>query len=205
MSIEIIAVLVTIIAVLVSIPSALVALSALRKTTGIGRTVKTWATGISAVGGRMAHRVTVIYQKADRRIAITKRRLVLHWTIWRKKVRLSIKSVFDQDMALQDASATSGERIGMAAIKLSQLLDNDPPFTQNIHKEVFKKIRATDAERFHMFCARIAADIVTNPKAQPDAPTPHYVVPWDSALEKFLKDALDEPTANESDGAAKSP
>ena len=44
-----------IIAVLVSIPSALVALIALIKMTGIGRTVKNWATGIPAVGGRIAN------------------------------------------------------------------------------------------------------------------------------------------------------
>ena len=191
-----------IIAVLVGIPGAIVALIALIKWVG---TVKTWATGISAISGRMAHRVTVIYQNADRRIAITKRKLGLHWTIWRKKVRVNIKFVLDQDKTLRDASATENERVGMAAISLSAILSSGAYFPDETHKQVFGLIKSTDTERFHMLCARIADDVVTNTDIQVDASGTFYVVPWDSVLERFFRYALDEPPANESGGTAKSP
>ena len=54
-------------------------------------------------------------------------------------------------------------------------------------------IKETDVSRFHLFCARIANDIVTNPEAQIGDAGVNYVVPWDAVLDEFLRDALDEP------------
>ena len=192
-----------IITVSVGVPGAVLALIALVKMTGIGHKLKNGGTGILAAIGRSANRITNLCTKAPRRVAIIKRRLELHWTIWRKKVRVNIKVVLDQDMDLQDASATSEERIGMAAISLAQILSGDGVFTTDLHKRVFELIKSTDNKRFHMLCARIAADIVTNPKIRTDELGTPYIVPWDSLLERFLRAALDEPSVE--DGGFKAP
>ena len=185
------------IVVIVAIPPAVLALIALVKMTGIGHIPKNWATGILAVSRRIANSTSIIHKKAARHITIAKRRLELRWTIWRKKVKVNIKGVLDQDMDLKDVSATLDERVGMAAISLVQVLSSDGAFQSPTHQQVFALIRNTDTKQFHMLCARMAAFIVKTSELETDALATQCVLPWDSVLEKFLKAALDEPPVDE--------
>ena len=134
-----------------------------------------------------------VYNKVSERHSDAKRTLTLRWIIWRKRMRLNIQRVITQDKGLQQKSATANERIGMAAILLAELLADDRYIQGDTCKQVFACVRNTDPGRFHMLCARIANDIVINPEAQIGETGSDYIVPWDSLLEEFLRDALDEP------------
>ena len=136
----------------------------------------------------------VVYDGVNNRLSGVKQILALRWIVWRKRVKVNIQNVIKQDEGLREASASDNERIGMAAIMLADVLGNDRTVHDETCRKVFTCIRDTDPTRFHMLCARIADDIVTNSEASiPDAGL-NYIVPWDSVLEQFLKDALDEPS-----------
>ena len=108
-------------------------------------------------------------------------------------MRINIQNVIVQDKDLREKSASNNERIGMAAVALAQSLVQDGLIHGNVCTQVFACIRNTDPGRFNLLCARIAEDIVTNPEAKIGETGADYVVPWDSLLEEFLRDALDEP------------
>ena len=82
----------------------------------------------------------------------------------------------------------------MAAITLSQELGKDPLLQNATCRQVFSLIRGENDKLFHMLCARIADDIVKNPDSQIGESGSNYILLWDSVLERFLKDALDEPS-----------
>ena len=130
------------------------------------------------------------------------RHLEFRWVVWRKTVRANIQQVISQDRTLQEKSATETERIGMAAILLSQVLTEGSPIQNQKCKEVFIVSRRTNDPGYHLLCARIAADIVTNPDALAESDGTNYVVPWDLILESFLKDVLDETTPQAAQGAS---
>ena len=113
-------------------------------------------------------------------------------------MKVNIPNIIARDKELQEESANSEERIGVAAILLSQHLANDGQVVRatargtDLHGEVFKAVRDGHPTRFHLLCARIAADLVTNPKARVED-NGVYVLPWDQILESFLREALDDP------------
>ena len=114
-------------------------------------------------------------------------------------MKVNIPHIIARDKELQSASANDGERVGVAAILLSQHLSNDGQVVHagnvrgiNLHGQVFDMVRNSHPGKFHMLCARMAADLVTNPKARVDD-NGVYVIPWDTTLESFLREALDDP------------
>ena len=108
-------------------------------------------------------------------------------------MRLNIQIVISQDKSLQEKSASNNERMCMAAILLAESLADDRLIQNDICRQVFAGVRNANVGLFRLLCARIAEDIVTNPEAQIGEVGSNYIVPWDAALEVFLRDALDEP------------
>ena len=132
-----------------------------------------------------------------------KRRFQIRWTIWRKRMKVNIRHIIERDKELQKESANDAERVGVVAILLSQHLVNDGSIApavgvidQTLHKEVFGMARNNHPTKFDLLCARIAEDLVTNPKARVDD-NGAYVLPWNPILESFLKEAMDDPPPEE--------
>ena len=107
-------------------------------------------------------------------------------------MKADIRLVKGQDSILKEKSATENERIGMAAIMLSRILKEERYINNEVCKKVFVAVREADEIQFHMLCARMAEDIVTNQSAQNEDTGASYTLPWDPILEKFLKETLDE-------------
>ena len=128
--------------------------------------------------------------------------LGFRWIVWRKTVRANIQQVVSQDRTLQQQSATEFERIGMAAIMLSQVLAEGAPIQNQACKEIFIVSRRANEIGFYLLCARIAEDIVTNKDAVAESDGSNYVFPWDPILEQFLKRVLDETTPQAASGAS---
>ena len=141
---------------------------------------------------RVTNIIITLCRKTTNRSKRVKQGLSLGWTLWRKTVKADIRLVKGQDSILKEKSATENERIGMAAIMLSRILKEDRYINNEVCKKVFADVRETDEIQFHMLCARIAEDIVTNQTAQIEDAGASYTLPWDPILERFLKESLDE-------------
>ena len=122
-------------------------------------------------------------------------------------MKVNIPLIIARDKELCEESARDSERIGVAAILLSQHLANDgyvvPAVNasgQDLHGAVFTAVRNGHPTKFHLLCARIASDLVTNPKARVDD-NGVYVLPWDPILESFLRETLDDPLTELQQGA----
>ena len=114
-------------------------------------------------------------------------------------MKITIPHIITRDKELQGKSAKRHERLGVAAILLSQHLANDGQVVpagsmsgQDLHGIVFAMVRDNHPTKFHLLCARIAQDLVINPNARVDDDGV-YVLPWDPILESFLREALDDP------------
>ena len=130
------------------------------------------------------------------------RHLEFRRTVWRKTVRANIHPVIAQDKTLKEKSATEAERIGMAAIMLSQILTAGAPIQNQKCKEVFIVSRQGNDAGYHLLCARIATDIINNQDALAKSDGTNYVFPWDSMLEQFMKEVLDETAPQAASGAS---
>lgn len=118
-------------------------------------------------------------------------------------MKVNITRIIARDKELQEQSAKDAERIGVVAILLSQHLVNDSSIApavgvedQALHRNVFGMARNNHPTKFDLLCARIAEDLVTNPKARVDD-NGVYVLPWNPILESFLREALDDPPPEE--------
>lgn len=114
-------------------------------------------------------------------------------------MKVSILPIIARDKELEEESAEKGERVGVAAILLSQHLSNDASIAnavnsgdRGIHRGVFSLARNSHPKKFDLLCARIAEDLVNNPKARLED-NGVYVLPWDPILESFMRAALDDP------------
>ena len=114
-------------------------------------------------------------------------------------MKVNIPHIIARDKELREESAKNSERVGVAAILLSQHLANDGQIVpavntsgQDLHGAVFSAVRNNHPTRFHLLCARIASDLVANPEARVDD-NGVYVLPWDPILESFLRETLDDP------------
>ena len=157
---------------------------------------------IAAVTKWSRRRTLAIAQNTALHLREKYRHLEFRWVVWRKTVHANIRQVISQDKTLREKSATETERIGMAAIMLSQVLSNGAPIQNETCKAVFVASRQNNDALYHLLCARIAADIVTNQDALAESDGSNYVFPWDSILELFLKEVLDEATPQAASGAS---
>ncbi len=114
-------------------------------------------------------------------------------------MKVNITHIIARDQELQEESAKDAERVGVAAILLSQHLTDDSSIVpavgvmeQGIHRGVFGLARNNHPTKFDLLCARVAEDLVTNPKARVDDKGV-YVLPWHPILESFMRAALDDP------------
>ena len=158
-----------------------------------GRAIGYCVRKVVLVYTRITSNNVVAYNRVSEHFLYARRILTLRWIIWRKRVQLNIQSVIAQDKSLQEKSASNNERMCMAAILLAESLADDTLIHNDTCRQVFAGVRNADVGRFRLLCARIAEDIVTNPKAQIGEVGFNYIVSWDALLEEFLRDALDEP------------
>ena len=157
---------------------------------------------IAAVTKWSRQRTLTIAQNTTLHLREKYRHLEFRWLVWRKTVHANIRQVISQDKTLREKSTTETERIGMAAIMLSQILSNGAPIQNDTCKAVFVASRQNNDALYHLLCVRIAADIVTNQEALAESDGANYVFPWDSILEQFLKEVLDETTPQAASGAS---
>ena len=199
----IVSVLVAIIGIIIAV---IIARSQRSKTPGTGRrknrarsAIRFCRKCVTTVSMWCIRRIRGIRQTSVAICRKKKRRFQIRWTIWRKKMKVSILNIIDRDNELKAESVSEGERIGVAAILLSEhLIDDgnvvpeDDASGESLHVSVFRAVRDNHPKKFKLLCARIAKDLVTNLDLRVDR-SGVYVLPWDPILESFLKEALDDP------------